>query len=87
MTTFKQEIDPAIVTAFMSVSNALSLKTQWYGKPLSTVPTPAAVIDRAKARQNCELMLSTATTLGVQFRAHVKSHKVRFGSYKALKWF
>ena len=59
---------------------------QYIGKSLKQLPTPAAVIDRAIATRNCQLMLdacagpggskSTGKGLNVSFRAHVKSHKV-----------
>ena len=36
---------------------------------------PAAIVDVAIVRRNCELMLSCTEALGVGFRAHVKTHK------------
>lgn len=45
------------------------------GQRLQDIPTPAAVIDLAKARKNCDLMLDSVRKLGVKFRAHVKTHK------------
>ena len=41
------------------------------------MPTPAAVIDVAIAARNCSGMLQAADKLGVLFRPHVKTHKVR----------
>src|SRR6266480_4426973 len=52
-----------------------ALKLQYIGKRISELPTPAAIIDVAVARANCEAMLATAANLGVSFRAHVKTHK------------
>ncbi|KAF2272418.1 uncharacterized protein EI97DRAFT_436913 [Westerdykella ornata] len=40
-----------------------------------SLPTPAAIIDRAIVRRNCDAMLNVCHALGVAFRAHVKSHK------------
>lgn len=39
------------------------------------LPTPAAVIDIAAARQNCQRMLSACKHLDLSLRAEVKSHK------------
>ncbi|KAK4940609.1 hypothetical protein LTR28_009091, partial [Elasticomyces elasticus] len=45
------------------------------GTHLSHTTAPAAVIDIAIVKRNCAAMLATARALGVQFRAHVKTHK------------
>ncbi|KAI6356035.1 hypothetical protein MCOR25_007989 [Pyricularia grisea] len=42
---------------------------------LSSLPTPAAVLDVAAVRRNCARMLSCARDLGLHWRAHVKTHK------------
>lgn len=72
-------------TADMNTSSAPSmypapcktaLQLQFIGKHISTVPTPAAVIDAAVVRRNCSLMLEATDALNVAFRAHVKTHKV-----------
>ncbi|KAI5283164.1 hypothetical protein KEM54_002350 [Ascosphaera aggregata] len=55
------------------------LRRQYVGRFLHEIEGPAAVIDVAVARRNCELMLNTAASLGVDFRSHVKSHKVVYG--------
>ena len=50
---------------------------QFYcGKDVSQVPKPAVVLDVAKARRHCASMLRAVKALGVDFRAHVKTHKV-----------
>lgn len=68
----------------MSVSNSYhypkpseeGLKLQYVSKKLSELPTPAAVIDVAVVRQNCDAMLAAIETIGqLDFRAHVKTHK------------
>ncbi|KAJ5082655.1 hypothetical protein N7532_011698 [Penicillium argentinense] len=62
-------------------SNAFALPSQpellqrWAGEDIADLPKPAAVIDRAIVRRNCERMNRTIKTLGVEFRAHVKTHK------------
>jgi hypothetical protein len=53
-----------------------ALKLQFVGKNLEVAQTPAAVIDAAVVRRNCQLMLDAAAHLRVKFRAHVKTHKV-----------
>ena len=54
-----------------------SLKLQFLGQKIKDVQAPAAIVDAAVVRRNCRLMLETAEKLGVSFRAHVKTHKVR----------
>ncbi|KKZ65126.1 hypothetical protein EMCG_09032 [[Emmonsia] crescens] len=51
------------------------LKAQYVGRMLRDVDGPAAIIDVAVARKNCQLMLDAADALGVHFRAHIKTHK------------
>ncbi|KAG5295080.1 type III pyridoxal 5-phosphate-dependent enzyme domain-containing protein, alanine racemase domain [Histoplasma ohiense] len=51
------------------------LKAQYVGRMLRDVDGPAAIIDVAVARKNCQLMLDAADALGVFFRSHVKTHK------------
>ena len=53
-----------------------SLQLQYVGKKVFDLPTPAAIIDRAVVKRNCDAMLEVCSKLGVGFRAHVKSHKV-----------
>lgn len=53
-----------------------ALKSHYVGKQVKDVQAPAAIIDRAVVRRNCKLMLEAAEKLGVDFRAHVKTHKV-----------
>ncbi|KMU86203.1 hypothetical protein CIHG_03991 [Coccidioides immitis H538.4] len=52
-----------------------SLKAQYVGRRLQDIDGPAAIIDIAAARQNCQVMLDAAEELGVIFRSHVKTHK------------
>ncbi|KAI9834997.1 MAG: hypothetical protein M1819_002720 [Sarea resinae] len=51
------------------------LKDIYAGKSLHDIPTPAAIIDVAKARRNCDQMRQAARVLNVAFRPHVKTHK------------
>lgn len=52
-----------------------TMRKSYIGQRLQDIPTPAAIIDLAKVRNNCELMLDAVKKLGVKFRAHVKTHK------------
>ncbi|KAJ4079891.1 hypothetical protein NW760_015253 [Fusarium oxysporum] len=45
------------------------------GLNISEVPKPAAVLDVAKIRNHCSAMLKAVQDLGVEFRAHIKTHK------------
>ncbi|KAG5942888.1 hypothetical protein E4U59_000789 [Claviceps monticola] len=47
----------------------------YLGKSLHEIPTPAAVINVAAVRRNCERMLQTCDRLDLGWRAHVKTHK------------
>lgn len=40
------------------------------------VPKPTAIFDVAKIRKHCNAMLDVTKSLGIGFRAHVKTHKV-----------
>ena len=53
------------------------LAKAFIGKRLGDVPTPAAVLDRAVVERNCRQMLEACQALDVDFRPHVKTHKVR----------
>jgi D-serine deaminase-like pyridoxal phosphate-dependent protein len=50
------------------------------GKDIGSLPKPAAILDVAKARRHCKDMLDGIERLGVDFRAHVKTHKVSWTS-------
>lgn len=50
--------------------------SDFLGQNVANVPKPAAVLDVARARRHCGDMLDTARRLGIDFRAHVKTHKV-----------
>jgi len=54
-----------------------SLRGQLVGKTLSQVGTPSVVLDVAKLEVNCERMLEATQRLGLLWRAHIKTHKVR----------
>jgi hypothetical protein len=53
-----------------------SLKAQYIGTDIRDLDGPAVVLDLAVLKRNCDLMLKTTEALQVQWRAHVKTHKV-----------
>jgi hypothetical protein len=53
------------------------LKTEYVGKTLDDIPTPAFIIDRRVYKENCAAMIKKANEWGAGFRAHLKTHKVR----------
>ncbi|KAF1832740.1 hypothetical protein BDW02DRAFT_570742 [Decorospora gaudefroyi] len=61
--------------SFYPLPTRASLLSQYSGKKLEHLPTPAVVLDRAIIRRNCDAMLNICAELKVGFRAHVKSHK------------
>jgi len=69
------EAIPALQSLYPSPS-AAALQLQCVGRQIGEVPAPAAVIDAAVVRRNCRAMLETVDVLGLEFRAHVKTHKV-----------
>ena len=57
------------------LSPAEELKSKYAGLDIKQLPTPAAIIDVAKVKTNCKLMLDAVEKLQLSFRAHVKTHK------------
>ncbi|KAH7095335.1 putative serine dehydratase domain-containing protein [Paraphoma chrysanthemicola] len=60
---------------FYPLSSPSTLKSHFLHRPISSLPTPALILDRSKLVKNCNAMLQVCQKLGVGFRAHVKSHK------------
>lgn len=50
------------------------LKAQWVGKAIEELDCPAAIVDIATIKRNCDAMLATVDKLGTDFRAHVKTY-------------
>ena len=53
------------------------LRAFYVGKNISEVPKPAIVLDSAVVTRHCKAVQNAVKALGVGFRAHVKTHKVR----------
>ncbi|PON21911.1 hypothetical protein TGAM01_v209167 [Trichoderma gamsii] len=53
---------------------------QYYvGKHVTQLPKPALILDKAKMYRHCQSLLDAVEYLGVDFRAHVKTHKTLEG--------
>jgi len=57
------------------IPSQADLASQYVGKRLQDLPTPAVILDRAKLKKNSDAMLHVCQKLDVGFRAHIKSHK------------
>lgn len=57
------------------------LRQFYVGKSIHDVPKPAFILDRARVNRHCQSMLNAVEALGLGFRAHVKTHKVRYTTF------
>jgi hypothetical protein len=51
---------------------------EFIGKPINALRTPAMILDRKLFAENCARMHQKSKTWGASFRAHLKTHKVRY---------
>ena len=82
-----QTMTPMIEFAGLPAKDALV--KEFVGKPLTSLRTPAFVLDRSVFERNCSSMSSKTKEWGAGFRAHLKTHKVRIplqGFCKAVKY-
>jgi D-serine deaminase-like pyridoxal phosphate-dependent protein len=63
-------------TLLYPLASKEELLKQFMGKSIGEVATPAAILDLSKVRKNCNRMLSACESLGFDWRAHIKTHKV-----------
>lgn len=63
-------------TSLFPTSPKEELARLYVGRSIRDVPTPAAVLDVAVAKRNCDRMLAACKSLKLSWRAHVKTHKV-----------
>jgi D-serine deaminase-like pyridoxal phosphate-dependent protein len=70
---------------FVSLPSKDKLCQAFIGKPLSSLRTPAAIIDRSVFQNNCLSMANKVESHGLRFRAHVKTHKTVEGVEMQLK--
>ncbi|KAH8145922.1 uncharacterized protein LAJ45_10064 [Morchella importuna] len=61
-------------TIYPAPSSA-ELRKHFLGKHISDLPSPSVILDEAVLKRNCERMLQAPKTFGIDFRAHVKTHK------------
>lgn len=66
----------AFATGVLNRPSKSKLEEAFLGRNLKDVLSPAAVIDRAILQRNCDQMLDACRSLQVEFRPHVKTHKV-----------
>lgn len=71
-------------TSLYSISTREKLLKLFAGKTIEEVPTPAAVLDLSKVRNNCRRMLEACELLNFSWRAHIKTHKVNVNTPKYL---
>ncbi|CAK9779633.1 hypothetical protein CC85DRAFT_280780 [Cutaneotrichosporon oleaginosum] len=57
-----------------------ALRDEFVGRPLSSLRTPALLIDRVAFKENCAQMGAKVDALGLRFRAHIKTHKTPEGT-------
>ncbi|KAI0123465.1 hypothetical protein BJ170DRAFT_586772 [Xylariales sp. AK1849] len=62
-------------TTLYPTSPKETLASLYLGKSIRDVPTPAAILDVAVVKNNCNRMLQACKSLDLQWRAHVKTHK------------
>ena len=67
---------PDAFADLLSIPSKAKLQNVFVGERLQDVAAPAAVVDRAVVRRNCDQMLAAVERLEVDFRPHVKTHKV-----------
>lgn len=73
--------DPSSLLPLPSKSD---LCHSYVGLPLSSLPTPSLILDRAVIRRNCARMAKIADNWGVTLRAHVKTHKTAEGTREMM---
>ncbi|CAE6505748.1 unnamed protein product [Rhizoctonia solani] len=84
---FTPGLPPQTLTphAYINLPDKEALVSEFQGKSLIQLRTPALVIDRATFANNCARMHERAANLGTGFRAHVKTHKTAEGTRLQLK--
>ncbi|WWD22569.1 hypothetical protein CI109_107062 [Kwoniella shandongensis] len=63
-----------------SLPSKSALVDQFVGQPISSLRTPALIVDRTKFKNNCEKVTGEAKKRGMNFRVHVKTHKTIEGT-------
>jgi D-serine deaminase-like pyridoxal phosphate-dependent protein len=64
----------------MALPSKDELCEAFVGQPISSLRSPAAIIDRSIFKSNCQAMADKVRDNGLKFRAHVKTHKTVEGT-------
>jgi D-serine deaminase-like pyridoxal phosphate-dependent protein len=64
-----------MASSLYPISSANEMKKRYVGQNIRDLPSPGAIVDIAKVKSNCKMMLDAVTHLGLSFRAHIKTHK------------
>lgn len=60
----------------LTLPDRSALQKAFVGKTISTIRTPAIILDRSRFKQNCHKMAKTCMDRGIKrYRCHVKTHK------------
>ncbi|KAG8892063.1 hypothetical protein FRC00_012716, partial [Tulasnella sp. 408] len=65
--------------ALTALPSKAALVNAFVGKKVSSLRTPAFVVNKAIVTKNCAEMQENANRWGARFRAHVKTHKTAEG--------
>jgi hypothetical protein len=57
----------------LTLPSRAALQDEFVGRKLTTLRTPALVVDRAGFKENCRYVADEVGKRGMTFRAHVKS--------------
>ncbi|CAO1617005.1 unnamed protein product [Sympodiomycopsis kandeliae] len=66
-------------SSFVKDADKDALRAAYVGQPLSSLPTPALVLDQAIIRRNCKRMIDISQAWQVGLRVHIKTHKAAEG--------
>lgn len=69
---------------YLRSSDRQELCAAFNGQPLSALPTPALVLDRAVIKRNSQRMADIAKAWEVDLRVHIKTHKTAEGTRSML---
>lgn len=65
--------------AHRMLQTAGDFRQHYVGKKITQLPKPALILDKAKMFRHCQSLLDAVEHLGVDFRAHIKTHKTLEG--------
>jgi hypothetical protein len=71
-------------TDLLTLPSKLSLQGEYVGSHITSLRTPALVVDRTAFAENCARMHASAKQWNASFRAHVKTHKTSEGTRMQL---